>query len=109
MIMMYETVVLAFAALIAPVFARYAGYELRRKPFELVGTAGLFFLLSVAFAVLPVTQFASLSSLWNFLGIISYFIGWICMLVGTIWELVDVLAISEPVEHGEIVTESRHI
>ncbi len=102
MIMMYETIVLAFAALIAPVFARYAGYELRRKPFELVGTSGLFFLLSVAFGVLPVTQFASLISLWNFLGIISYFIGWICMLVGTIWELVDVLAIREPMGHHEL-------
>ncbi len=107
MIMMYETIVLAFVALIAPAFARYAGYELRRKPFELVGTSGLFLLLSVAFGVLPVTQSAALTSLWNVLGDISYFIGWICMLVGVIWELIDVLVIPEAMEHADASTASR--
>ncbi len=99
MLMMYETMVLAFVALIAPVFGKYAGYELRSKPFELVGTSGLFFLLSVAFGVLPIIQSASLTALWNVLGIISYFIAWICMLIGVIWELVDVLSIPEAREH----------
>ncbi len=108
--MMYETIVLAFAALIAPVFARYAGYELRRKPFELVGTSGLFFLLSVTFGVLPITDFAGLTALWNALGIISYFIGWICMLVGVVWELIDVLVIPERMEHAEAVTgPTQHV
>ncbi len=73
--------------------------KLRRKPFELVGTWGLFFLLSVAFGVLPVTKSAGLMALWNALAIISYFIGWICMLVGVIWELVDVLIIPESRTH----------
>ncbi len=101
MVMMYETIALAFVALIAPVFARYAGYELRRKPFELVATSGLFLLLSVAFGVLPFTQSASLTALWGVLGVISYFIAWICMIVGVIWELIDVLIIPESRERLE--------
>jgi hypothetical protein len=101
MIMIYETLALAFVALIAPVFAKYAGYELRRKPFELVGTSGLFFLLSIAFGVLPI-QYAGIAALWSVVGIICYFIGWITMLVGVVWELIDVLAIPESMEHSEV-------
>jgi len=43
MFMMYETLMLAFIALIAPLFGKLAGYELRRKPFEFVAASGLFF------------------------------------------------------------------
>ena len=68
MVMMYQTMVLAFIALIAPVFAKSAGYELRRKPFECIGVSGLFFLLSVAFGLLPLTQVAGLVALWNCTG-----------------------------------------
>ena len=39
MFMMYETLVLAFIALITPLFGKLAGYELRRKPFELVAVS----------------------------------------------------------------------
>ena len=45
MVMMYETLFLAFVALVAPLFGKLAGYELHRKPFEFVACSGLFFLL----------------------------------------------------------------
>lgn len=98
MFMIYEMLVLALTALVAPLFARYAGYELRRKPFELVGGAGLFFMLAAAFAMLPVTS-TVISSIWQVAGLVSYFIGWLGLLIGAIWELVDVLSISEAREH----------
>jgi hypothetical protein len=98
MVMMYETLMLAFIALIAPLFGKLAGYELRRKPFELVAASGLFFLLTVAFGVLPIQE-ATMVSIWNFLGVVSYFIGWIALFVGAIWELVEVLTVPEAKEH----------
>ncbi len=99
MFMMYETLLLAFIALITPLFGKLAGYELRRKPFELVAVSGLFFLLTVAFGVLPL-QATFLTSIWTFLGIVSYFIGWVALLIGAIWELVGVLSIPEAREHA---------
>ncbi len=99
MFMMYETLVLAFIALITPLFGKLAGYELRRKPFELVAVSGLFFLLTVAFGILPL-QGTFLTSIWTFLGIISYFVGWFALLVGAIWELIGVLSIPEAREHA---------
>jgi hypothetical protein len=98
MFMMYETLMLAFIALIAPLFGKLAGYELRRKPFELVAASGLFFLLTVAFGILPLQE-SFLMSTWNFLGVVSYFIGWLALLIGAIWELVGVLSIPEAREH----------
>ncbi len=96
--MIYETLVLASVALIAPVFGKFAGYELRRKPFEFVASSGLFFMLSVAFALLPLQE-SMLTSIWNFLGIVSYFIAWITMVVGVIWQLFEVITIPEAKEH----------
>jgi hypothetical protein len=98
MFLMYETLMLAFIALIAPLFGKLAGYELRRKPFELVAASGLFFLLTVAFGILPL-QGSFLTSIWNFLGVISYFIGWLSLFVGAVWELFGVLSIPEAREH----------
>jgi hypothetical protein len=98
MFMTYEMLVLALTALVAPLFARYAGYELRRKPFELVGGAGLFFMLAAAFGLAPF-QGTFFSGIWYVAGIVSYFIGWLGLLIGAIWELVDVLSISEAHEH----------
>ncbi len=96
--MIYETLVLAAVALIAPVFGKFAGYELRRKPFELVASSGFFFMLSVAFALLPVQQ-STLASIWSFLGVISYFIAWITMVIGVIWQLFEVITVPEAKEH----------
>jgi len=91
---MYPTLILAVAALSAPLFARLAGYELRRKPFELVAAAGLFFLLTVAFGLLPL-DYVALKTIWFWAGVVSYFIGWLSLLVGAVWEMVDVLSTPE--------------
>ena len=34
---MYETIILAIACLSAPLFAKYAGYEITKKPYDMVG------------------------------------------------------------------------
>ncbi|MBI4964221.1 MAG: hypothetical protein HY913_13160 [Desulfomonile tiedjei] len=98
MVMVYETLFLAVAALIAPLFGKHAGYELHRKPFELVGASGLFFMLTAAFGVLPLEGFG-LAAVWHFASVVSYFIGWLGLLVGAVWELVDVLRTREAHEH----------
>jgi hypothetical protein len=98
MVMMYETLALALAAIITPLFAKLAGYELRRKPFEFVGGSGLFFLLTIAFTVLPIQE-SVISGIWFVCSVISYFIGWAMLLIGAIWELIDVFAVGEVREH----------
>lgn len=94
MVMIYETLALAFVALITPFLGKIAGYELRRKPFEFVAASGLFFMLTVAFSILPL-DVGYVKSLWYGLSVISYFIGWISLLVGCFWELFAVITIPE--------------
>ncbi len=99
MVLMYETLFLALIALVAPLFGKLAGYELRRKPFEMVAVSGLFFMLTVAFGLLPLSE-SFISSLWFVAGVVSYFIGWIFLLIGAIWELIDVVTMREAREHA---------
>jgi hypothetical protein len=94
---MYPILVLAVIALSAPLFAKFAGYELRRKPFELVGAAGLFFLLAVAFNSVPVPA-VMIVFYWGF--VVSYFIGWLMLLIGAVWALMDVATIPEHAERA---------
>lgn len=89
---MYPILVLAVIALSAPLFAKFAGYELRRKPFELVGAAGLFFLLAVAFNLVPIPA-VTIVFYWGF--VVSYFIAWLMLLIGAIWALMDVTTMPE--------------
>jgi hypothetical protein len=96
--MVYETLILALAALVAPLFGKFAGYELHRKPFEFVAASGLFFMLSVAFGLVPIQE-TYLTMLWRYGSVISYFIGWIALFIGAFWELYDVISISEAHEH----------
>ncbi|MBI5569440.1 MAG: hypothetical protein HY914_05785 [Desulfomonile tiedjei] len=97
--MVYEMLAFAFVALRAPVLATYAGYELRRKPFELVALSGLFFMLAVTFGFLPVGE-SMLTAIWNFLAVICYFVGWVSMLIGAVWQLVTVIRVREARQHG---------
>jgi hypothetical protein len=99
MVMVYETLVLAIATLSAPLFGKFAGCELNRTPFGLVGASGLFFLLTVAFSVLPIQE-TFLSSIWNSASVISYFIGWITLLVGAFWQLADVVGLRSARSHA---------
>jgi hypothetical protein len=90
MVLVYETLILAVATLIAPLFGKFAGCELHRRPFGLVGASGLFFLLTAAFSVAPIQE-TFLSSIWFSASVISYFIGWVALLIGAFWQLAEVL------------------
>lgn len=87
---MYETIILAVACLSAPLFAKYAGYEIRKKPFDMVGVAGLFFLLGAAFALGPSkVEFMRKVAVTG--SIVSHVIGWLLVIVGAFRSTLDVL------------------
>jgi hypothetical protein len=46
---MYPLLFLALACLVTPVFAKYAGYEYNKKPFDIMGVSSIWFLLAFAF------------------------------------------------------------
>ncbi len=100
--MYFELLVLGLICLAAPCFARFAGHETRRKPFDLVGIGGIFFLLAASFG-LGLTMFdsirnsASLLSLGRGLMGISFILGWLSLIVGAVWSTLEI--IREP-EHG---------
>ena len=87
---MNETIILAIACLSAPLFAKYAGYEIRKKPFDMVGVAGLFFLLGAAFSLGPskvefMTHVAMTGS------VVSHILGWLLVIIGAFRSTLDVL------------------
>ena len=45
----YGLIVLGLVCLSAPFWAKLAGYETHRKPFDLVGAGGVFFMLAASF------------------------------------------------------------
>ncbi|MBI4595174.1 MAG: hypothetical protein HY730_02220 [Candidatus Tectomicrobia bacterium] len=87
---MYELQVLGLSCLIAPIFAKYSGYEIQKKPFDLVGVTGLFFLLSAAFTIV-FSEFEMLKTFTMWAAGISRFLGWIGLFVGAIWAACNVI------------------
>ena len=61
---MLDLIVLGLVCIVAPWFAKMVGYEVPRKPFDLVGIAGIFFLLgaSVFIGVAHVSWLKSLGA-----------------------------------------------
>lgn len=94
--MFYELIVLGLACLSAPFCARMAGFETRRKPFDLVGAGGIFFLLAASLN-LAVGIFTSMVAMMNGLMMISFVLGWIGLLVGAFWVTSEVF---REVDHG---------
>jgi hypothetical protein len=94
--MYYELIVLGLVCFTAPWLAKVAGFETGRKPFDLVGVAGIFFLLSTAFG-LGTALVPPLALVGNAFMLVSMFLGWIALGAGAAWETVDV--IFEP-DHG---------
>ena len=82
--MFYELIVLGLACLGAPICARMAGFETPRKPFDLVGAGGVFFLLGASFS-LAGGMFASIMAFASSLMMVSFVLGWIGLLVGAFW------------------------
>jgi len=94
--MYYELIILGLVTLAAPGLARLAGYETGRKPFDLVGVAGIFFLLATAFG-LGMTLVPMLVDIGRVFMIVSFVLGWITLFAGAIWGALDVL---RETDHG---------
>ncbi len=108
---MYETIILAVACLSAPLFAKYAGYEIHKKPYDMVGVGGLFFLLAAAFSLGPLR----VEFMYNIAvtgSIASHVLGWLMVIIGAFRATVDVLMekdVTMPQEGDEEeAEESRH-
>lgn len=87
---MYETIILAVACLSAPLFAKYAGYEIHKKPYDMVGVGGLFFLLAAAFSLGPLR----VEFMYNIAvtgSIASHVLGWLMVIIGAFRATIDVL------------------
>ncbi len=87
--MFYELIVLGLACLGAPFCARFAGYETRRKPFDLVGAGGMFFLLGASLN-LAGGIFAGMLALANGLMMVAFVLGWVALLIGAFWITAEV-------------------
>src|SRR2546423_5634437 len=96
--MYFQLLLLGLICLAAPVLARFAGYETRRKPFDLVGIGGIFFLLAASFGLGPnlVRALGAVTGLLNGLTVISFCLAWLSLIVGAVWGTIEV--IQEP-EH----------
>ena len=93
--MLWETILLGLALMVAPVFAKYAGYELKKFPYDMVGLAGLFFLLAGAFSLgfwSTMTLFGGLfTQLAHWMTMLGYFFGALSLLFGTLLAALDAL------------------
>ena len=87
---MLDTILLGLACMSAPLFAKYAGYEIKKKPFDMVGISGLFFILAASFTVGParVVAFHQFSDTGT---LVSYLIGWGLLVIGALQGMLDVL------------------
>lgn len=86
----YGLIVLGLVGLSAPFWAKLAGYETHRKPFDLVGASGLFFLLAASFQLAGSIS-PAIAGLCYGLMIGSFVIGWIGLLCCAFWVGVEVL------------------
>ncbi len=87
---MYETIILAIACLSAPLFAKYAGYEIHKKPYDMVGVGGLFFLLAAAFGLGPM-RVDFLAQIGRVGGTVSQILGWLLVIFGAFRATLDVI------------------
>lgn len=80
---MYMDIILGLVCLSVPLFAKYGGFEHKKKPYDLVGIGGLFFLLGVAFPLglekAPVLVTHAMTLEW-----ISKLIGLILLVIGVL-------------------------
>ena len=88
--MYYELIVLALVCLVSPWLAKMAGFEIGRKPFDLVAGAGIFFLAAAAFG-LGMNLVDMLRDLGRVFMIVTFVIGWIVLGAGALWATFDVI------------------
>jgi hypothetical protein len=97
----YGLIVLGLVCLSAPFWAKLAGYETHRKPFDLVGAGGVFFMLAASFQ-LATSMSARFAAICNPLMIVSFIIGVVGLLIGAFWTASEVLRESD---HGILGTK----
>lgn len=87
---MYQTIILGVACLSAPLFAKYAGYEITKKPYDMVGVGGLFFLLAAAFSLGP-AKVDFLINIGTMGSAASHILGWLMVIMGAFRSALDVI------------------
>jgi len=71
----------AVATLLAPVFAEYAKIRSKaERQFNFIAAAGIFFLLSIAFASTLFLTYIGYAGVYLF-----EFVGWLFLLIGALW------------------------
>ncbi len=94
--MFYELIVLGLACLGAPICARMAGFETHRKPFDVVGASGIFFMLGASFKMAG-ELFTAMMALSNTLMMGAFGLGWAGLLIGAFWIAAEVF---RETDHG---------
>jgi hypothetical protein len=99
--MYYQLIFLGLVCFAAPWLARLAAYETHRKPFDLVGIGGIFFLLAASFGlglstiIAPLHDIGTWGSVIRALMICSFILGWVALGCGAVWSTVEVLRESD--------------
>ncbi len=83
-------ILLGIACLSVQLFAKYAGLNVKKALYDLVGLGGLFFLLTAA-SMLEIGGGEMLQHLVSLVGTISPIMGWFCLLGGTVMGVLDLL------------------
>lgn len=85
-----ELVFLGLVAMVAPVFAKYAGYE-HEGHLDWIGVGGLFFLLAAA-TTIPLFSIRDVfMTFGHYMGILSQGMGFLFLVIGTLLGVIDVL------------------
>ncbi len=85
-----QLIMLAIACLSVQFFAKYAGHNVKKLPYDLVGLGGLFFLLTSASGL----DLGGLDVIHSVVGLvvsISPIMGWLCLLGATVMGVLDIL------------------
>lgn len=88
--MYYELIILSVVCLMSPWLGKFAGYDITRKAFDLVGVAGIFFLLAASFG-LGTALVPLLTDIGHVMMIVTFVLGWIALFAGAIWGTLDVI------------------
>jgi hypothetical protein len=83
-------IVLGIACLSVQFFAKYAGMNVKKVLYDLVGLGGLFFLLTAA-SGLDIGGGETLHQIVGLVGVIAPIMGWLCLLGGTVMGVLDLL------------------
>ena len=83
-------ILLGIACLSVQFFAKYAGMNVKKVLYDLVGLGGLFFLLTAA-SGLDISAGDTVHQIVGLVGVISPVMGWLCLFGGTVMGVLDLL------------------